>query len=231
MLLSKADITFAGMIEVFSQFFDFYGPLGYTQVAYITKAPTKKKISPNNITKPFSGTVWIITFFCLLTISGSLYLTYKTYNETSLRALKLTKQEKFPSNFLLFPFARLTEPDSLPWFRKWSSGKFLVFLWMLLSSCLMLFYHSNLRANLMTINYEETPKTLKEVAEKARKVYIHEAAIKQRYKLDIYFCTPVLIYIYLSFRKSYLAATGQKHTAKYIISDIAEKSGGIFLSY
>ncbi len=169
------------MIEAFSFFFDFYGPLGPNHVAYITGAPKKEKISPNNIAKPFSTTVWITTFCCLLTISLSLLFTYKTYNETSLKDMNLTKTENFPSNFLLFPFARLTEPDSLPWFTKWSSGKFLVFLWMLLSSFVMLFYHSNLRANLMTITYEKPPNTLWEMAEVASKVYIYETAIRQRY--------------------------------------------------
>ena len=37
---------------------------------------------------------------------------------------KLTMREDNLSNFYIYVFAKITEPDPLPWFNKWSSGNY-----------------------------------------------------------------------------------------------------------
>ncbi len=68
----------------------------------------------------------------------------------------------------------------MPWFPKWSSGRFSIFLWSYLSSFLIMFYTSNLRAHLATVDYEKPLDTLESVAENGKRVFIYNAAFKQR---------------------------------------------------
>ncbi len=168
------------MFELYGHFFDFGGPLGPAYDLYITRAPAPVDYNPRNLVRSFSAQVWLAIASCLCLISIMMFLANLTYDSPSLRPWKIAKTEESPFNFVLYPFAKMTEPDPLPWFHKWSTGRLLVFLWSLLSTCVVLFYQSNLRVNLMMIEYEEAPRTLHEVADRGSKIYIYNTALRQR---------------------------------------------------
>ncbi len=89
----------------------------------------------------------------------------------------LMKHVSSQFDLFLYPFVKLTEPDPLPWFTKWSSGRLVVLLWSLTSLLLVLFYTSNLRANMIMVNYEPEPRTLLDVAERGERVYMYDLAV------------------------------------------------------
>ncbi len=78
----------------------------------------------------------------------------------------------------------MTLTDPLPWFDKWTSGKLGAFLWMMFALLMISFYTSNLRAHMITIDYEEPLHTFEAIARLAGKVYLYSGAYQQRSKLN-----------------------------------------------
>ena len=67
------------------------------------------------------------------------------------------------------------EPDPIPWFPRWSSGKLLVLLWSIFALIMVQSYMGNLRANLIAVDYESPIKTHQDVLDKDVKVYMASA--------------------------------------------------------
>ncbi len=74
----------------------------------------------------------------------------------------------------------------MPWFRSWSAGRFLIFVWMVLSLFLIMFYTSNLRASLMIIDYEKPLDTLQDIVDNGKRVYIPEGYSYLRFVILTY---------------------------------------------
>ncbi len=68
----------------------------------------------------------------------------------------------------------------MPWFKRWSSGRFAVGLWSFFSFSMVLFYTCNLRAYLAIVNYEEPLYTLESIAENGQRVFKYSSAYLQR---------------------------------------------------
>ncbi len=159
--------------------FDFTFPIAPGNLVYLSRE-LQPVVSYGHITKPFPSAVWlalVITIFVLATMQ---FVSYRVYQMPKIVSHSLAKSEEFPLNFFLYSYVKLTEPDPLPWFKKWSTGKFLTFLWTILGLFAILFYTSNLRAHFMTIEYEEPPSTLNHVAERGKRVYIFDTAVGLR---------------------------------------------------
>ncbi len=105
---------------------------------------------------PFSSQIWLIVMLSLLCLSIMFYATHSLYISSALIHAGLHKPETSSMNFLLFTFAKLTEPDPIPWFsQKWSTGKLVTFVWSLFSFLILSFYNCNLRAHLSAVSYEK----------------------------------------------------------------------------
>ncbi len=98
-----------------------------------------------------------------------------------IQVYELVKKEPLLGNLILFPFTKIVEPDALPWFGKWSSGKLAYFVWMVFSTFIVFFYTSNLRAHLVYIDYENSPQGLKDIYERGQTVYQYDMAVIHRY--------------------------------------------------
>ncbi len=92
------------------------------------------------------------------------------------RPWNLVLRESSPSNFALYPFFRFSEPDPLRWFSPgWSSGRLAVLLWTAAAFSLVLFYTSNLRAHMISVDYEAPLDTLGDIADNGATVYLPTA--------------------------------------------------------
>ncbi len=171
-----ADVTQAGMLEVFNRLFDLIVPYSESKLIYVTRAP-KPMTSLGSITKQFTIVVWITSASTIFALAALLYLTHTLYQVDHIKMYTLAKEEKLKANIWIFPFAKITEPEPLPWFKKWSAGKMVVLLWSVLSTFLAHFYTSNFRASLIAVEYEEPPTTLQNVVDRGERVYIFDLAV------------------------------------------------------
>ncbi len=178
-MTGDAEITQAALVDFYHQVFDLVAPYFSVNIIYITRAPLPVT-SLENITRQFSATVWIMSLVSISALSLMLYVTYVVYNGGHMKAFELARVEKLRTNFLIFPFAKITEPDPLPWFKKWSTGKLLVLLWSLLSLLLTQFYTSNFRASLVVVTHEDPPTRLEDVLKRGETVYNFDLAVDLR---------------------------------------------------
>ncbi len=140
-------------------------------------------ITYSHIVRPFDRTTWILGTLTVFLLATMQLIAYKIYQKPYCKTHNLSKPEEPWFNFYLFSFCKVTEPDCLPWFTKFSAGKLLTCLWMLLAMLLIFFYVSNLRAHFMIVKYEEPPTTLKHIVQRGQRVYIVEVAVALRYIL------------------------------------------------
>ncbi len=236
-MTGKADVTMGGIALFLNDNFDFGSPMIFVEMHYMSRSPVPVT-SYGNITKPFSMGVWMLSILCIGALSAMFYVAYKAYRSEGLAGWRLARNEESRANFLIYPFAKITEPDPLPWFLTWSTGTYLVFLWSLLSLFLNMFYTSNLRANMMTLDYERPIDTLEDIVANGQRVYIHDGATRHRYP---YYCTrfpksdlcPSAQFFFscvcvCADRTAYLEATGQTGSMKYKVAKLAEETGGIY---
>ncbi len=163
-----------------SPFFDFGSPMVFVELKFITRSPIPKT-TYGNITKPFSLWVWLFSVLSVGACSVMLLITYKMYTSESFSHYKLVAYyEASNLNFFIYPFVKITEPDPLPWFSTWSTGKIVVFWWGVLALFLNMFYTSNLRAYLVTVDYEKPIDTLEDVVSNGQRVYMHYSAARLR---------------------------------------------------
>ena len=126
-------------------------------------------VNYENVIRPFTSEVWLALFLSLGAFSFYFGLTYRVY--TSLDQ-GLTGQLVTPWDFLIFTFCRFVEPDPLPWFPKWSSGKTMVLAWSIFTMVVLFSYTGNLRANMIRKEYEKPVKVHQDVLDRGTRVHI-----------------------------------------------------------
>ncbi len=164
---------------------------------YISRQP-RPIVSYGNILLPFDLPTWILASVALFFLAIFFVIAHYVLNAPDLKYLCLVRKESSPTNFFLFTFAKFTEPgmhvyncntvrklvlansDPIPWFPKWTSGKFATLLWSLFSFLIIMFYTSNLRAHMVTINYEQPLDTFEAIVQNGQKVYLYNGAYQQR---------------------------------------------------
>ena len=138
---------------------------------FISRAPGPVA-SFGNLTKPFSTQLWMAICMTIAAISFCVFIAHSMY--TSLGLATMAHPEPNQLNFILFPFCKVTEPEPLPWFSRGSGGHFLVFLWTILALLLVMCYQCNLRANLISVEYQKPIDTLQDVLTRSTKIWIGE---------------------------------------------------------
>ncbi len=122
---------------------------------------------------PFSLTIWITVIMTLLCLSLMFYITYCLYDIPELLYAGLHIKETSSFNFFLYTVSKLTEPDPLPWFTsKWSTGKYLTFLWSLFCLLITFFYNCNLRAHLSAVDYEKPVDNAHDVIQHGKRLWL-----------------------------------------------------------
>ncbi len=174
----ESDLTGGALVPIFNMF-DLTFPLTPGHLVYLSRQ-LQPVVSYGHIMKPFPTAVWIAIIITLFALATMQLISYRVYQMPGISSHALATLEEFPMNFFLYSYVKLTEPDPLPWFKKWSTGKFLTFLWSLLGLFAIMFYTSNLRAHFMAIEYEDPPSTLNHIAERGKRVYIFDTAVDQR---------------------------------------------------
>ncbi len=197
--IGKADVAMATITGGLFSGFDFGDPYWMTDVKFFTRliriylvsfyllpsmcnklffifrAP-RKVVSYGNITRPFSIPVWLLTIFTVSVLATMLFASHKVYNNKDIIEYGIMQKVSSQVDLFLYPFVKITEPDPMPWFDKWSTGRFLVFLWSLTAMILVMFYTSNLRAYMVMVDYEPEPRTLKDIVNRGDRVYIYNLA-------------------------------------------------------
>ena len=195
----ESELALGAIVNLIAFHFYMSPPFWQHAAVYFSRQP-QPIVSYGNILLPFDTLVWSLAVGALFVFGTFFTCAYFVLNSPGIRYLGLVKKEHFPSNFFLFPVAKFTEPgrlnlfqsfsmfrnmtwpstDPLPWFKKWTAGKFGTLIWMLFSILMLSFYTYNLRAHMVTIAYERPMRTLQDIAEIAEKVYIYNGAYKQR---------------------------------------------------
>ena len=166
---------------LFGKHFTLSAPFLLTEKGYISRNPIPVT-TYGNISRPFSASVWALSAIAIATFSFLFMVSHRLYSSSKhLRPFHLARKERAPLNFVIFPFAKITEPDPLPWFRKWSAGKLLVLLWSTFSLTMILFYCSNLRVHFVTVDYESPIDTLEDVVKNNKRVYLFQGFFRHRF--------------------------------------------------
>ncbi len=170
---------FGGITNLFNPYFDFGTPIIQSKTMYFTRTPQPTNLL-GNIARPFPTDVWLMFALCLLVVASALHMCNTVYNLTHLAEYQLGKKGVPSLNFYLFAFTKVTEPEIGPWFKRWSTGRFVTLMWSVNALFLILFYTSNLRAHMVTVDYEDPPKSLEDIAATGNKVYIYKSALMAR---------------------------------------------------
>ncbi len=170
----ESDFATGSVSLLFGSLFDLTASYETTEYSYASRLP-RPVVTYGNVAKPFSALVWGLSAACLAMLSLFFTLAHKMYQSKHMSDLNLASLEESPLNFFLFTFAKLSESDALPWFRKWSSAKMGVFIWVVFSTFLVLFYTSNLRAHMITVEYEKPLHTLEDIVQNGKPVYLPTA--------------------------------------------------------
>ncbi len=147
------------------------------EMVYGSSVP-QQVVSLDNITEPFPGNVWIYTVLTLLLFSFLSYTFHWAYQKLG---HGLVGPESDKSNFFLFTYCKITEPEPLPWFDRVAGGKLCVTSWGIFCLFMIMFYQSNLRAHMITVKYERPIETLEDVLLRARKVWLPTVAVTLRW--------------------------------------------------
>ncbi len=138
-LTGRSDVTLGALLHLFNPFFSLGSYVMQHEARYISRYP-RPIPSFYNILVPLSPGVWwnfvhkctcytrhlfffrSATLLSLLGFSLFFLLAHKVYQLEPLSHLNLAKNEPFVTNFFISTTAKITEPDPLPWFSKWSTG-------------------------------------------------------------------------------------------------------------
>ncbi len=170
---SEVEISNGGHVYIFQMHFDVGYPLFHTRFIYLSRAP-RPVLRLGNIYAPFPLNIWMIIFGFLFVLSILFLCVYKVYEKID---QPFIVHEPSPFNFVLFTFCKFTEPDPLPWFRSGVAGTFSMLLWSILAVFSVMFYLSNLRAVMVTIEYEKPIDTLQDVVDNNERVWINDAVV------------------------------------------------------
>ncbi len=176
-MTGRAEISMGGINGVFARF-DLGSPLKLTNAVYMTRQPAQVT-TYDKILRPFPSNVWMLNILLSSCLAIVIFTIHKVHMSEDLINHGVVREEKLTMNLFLFPITKIVEPDALPWFEKWSTGKFVYFLWMIFCMFIVLFYTSNLRAYLVYVDYETSPEMIKDIYERGQKVYIYKQAPTQ----------------------------------------------------
>ena len=147
---------------------------------FVTRRPIPLRSYGNQFT-PLDGKVWLLIGVCLLLISLCVHLTHHVHSKNP-DTRELIRPEPNWFNFYLFTFAKITEPEALPWFVKSSSGTVLVVSWVLLSTFTVVFFYTcNLRAHMLASTFESKIETRKDVIDNGKRVWMSKKGGLLRY--------------------------------------------------
>ena len=94
------------------------------------------------------------------------YLTYSKVNQSKIGYVS------HRMDFILLTFTAIFEPDPIRWFVSWSTGKFLLLLWMVMGLTLSMAYTCNLRAIMTATDFEKPVNKPEDVLERRQTVYL-----------------------------------------------------------
>ena len=151
--------------------FDFSGYVEHESLVVVSRAPIPIETF-GNITTPFSLNIWILVVLSILALSSSMLAMYLVYSHQKQMDFLICKENTM-SNFL-FLLVKITEPDPIPWFPKFSAGKGLVLLWSVFTFFVIAFYSSNLRSHIVAIEYEKPLATLNDVLLNGKRLWIFD---------------------------------------------------------
>ena len=136
--------------------------------AYLALAP-QEVLSFGNISEPFSELAWVGIYMTLFLLCSLFLLAHNIYHGLK---CSFVPEEHSNLNFFIYGFCKLTEPDPLPWFKGTMGGTMLVTLWSFFSLFILMFYQSNLRAYMVTVDYEKPLLTLQDVLDSGKKIWM-----------------------------------------------------------
>ncbi len=155
------------------QKYDFSHVIMSSGLAYLAAAP-QEVFSFGNITKPFPPLAWILIVLILFLLSSFFLVAHTIY---LLLEGPLVVPESSVLNFYLFGFCKIAEPEPLPWFKRVAGGTVAVSTWSIFALFIVLFYQSNLRAYMVTVEYEKPLNTLQDVVDSGKKVWLTDSSI------------------------------------------------------
>ena len=153
--------------------FDFSAYLGYDMAFLFGSRKPIPLMTFNNILTTFNPNVWIAFFSSLAIFAISFAFVYHVYESSE--AFKKHKLNGYLStkwDFFLKTFFAFYEPDPIPWFPKLTSGRFLLWLWILFCNFMVFFYQCNLRASLIAVSYEKPINTIEDVLERNKPMWV-----------------------------------------------------------
>ncbi len=167
MLSGQEEINSGANIYLINLFFDMSTPVLHSNVVLLSRTP-RTVTAWGNISSPFDNITWMLIFALLTAFSFLFLASHRLYVHLGCPV----KQEPSAFNFFMFTFCKVTEQEPLPWFKAGHGGKLLVASWTLMACVLILFYNSNLRAHLMTLQYEKPISSLQDVVDNNKRVWI-----------------------------------------------------------
>ncbi len=136
-------------------------------------APKEINLTLGNIVKPFNALIWAAvtcSLFLLCTFFLAAHRVYQRLEGISLRP------EASKLNFYIYGFCKITEPEPLPWFSKAMAGTMSVTLWTIFGLFITMFYQSNLRAFMVTKEYEKPMVSLQDVLDRGENIWMSRTA-------------------------------------------------------
>ena len=149
---------------------DYSNYIFYDNGKFCTRQPVILDHKGTGVVRVLPVNAWLLVIFALLSVSIMSTMSYLTYNK--LNHNDMMKKPVSYLDFLLLPFSTLTEPDPIPWFPKFSSGKATIALWSIFAFLMNMIYQSNLRAQLTYDVYEKPLDTLEDILTRGQRVYL-----------------------------------------------------------
>ncbi len=176
----EADVTDGGIADLMFNLMDLSPPSWHIKEKLITRQP--EPLPPyTNVLRPFTPRIWLILLATLEIICLLFAVVNSIYDKPYFQDAKLARYEPSTYLFFLYPMFKITEPDPLPWFKKWSAGKVLSITWIFMSMITVNLYNCNLRSCLVAIQYEDPPETVTDVVLNGQTVYIPKENVKHGY--------------------------------------------------
>ncbi len=165
-------MNFGRQAERYHLDFELLYPHHFVKLKFISRVPRPLE-KTDSLLRPFSLLIWLLLTISTLAFSVMFYAAHSTYSSCQIKKEELHREEDSSINFLLYTFSKVAEPDPVPWFtQKWSTGKFLAFLWSFYALMAVLFYTCNLRAHLAAVDYEQRLDSPKDVVNNGQRTWI-----------------------------------------------------------
>ena len=117
------------------------------------------------------------TLIAYISFAITFLAIYKTYAAIPER-VELLGPSHSVADFFIRSIAGFTEPDPIEWFPKLSIGKVLALIWTMSSTFIIFFYMSNLRANLVSTDYEPLIRTPRDLLERVGTIYANDLTLR-----------------------------------------------------